>query len=403
MKILHIIAGMDPRKGGVGQAVRTMVASLAELGVESETVCLDGPESAFLRDDDFTIHALGPGKGPWCYAPALLPWLTGNLGRFNAVIVHGLWLSHGFMIRKAMINLALNNKNNGRQSSVIPKLFIMPHGMLDPYFQKAKGRKLKAMRNWIYWKLIEGKVVNEADGVFFTCEDERKLAHEPFQPYQPKKEMVVGLGVLKPPPYNDSMKEAFLKSCPQVRSDSYIIFLGRVHEKKGVDLLVQAYAKLISENKYENLLPKLVIAGPGIETLYGQKIQHLISGTQKLADYIFFPGMLTGAAKWGALYGSNAFILPSHQENFGIAVVEALACGKAVLISDKVNIWREIESGGGGVVRNDTIEGTLQMLEFWKGLPIGKKQAMSNQAKGIYESCFTVKSVTHSLIQAMTQ
>jgi hypothetical protein len=80
-----------------------------------------------------------------------------------------------------------------------------------------------------------------------------------------------------------------------------------------------------------------------------------------------------------------------------------MACGKAVLISDKVNIWREIESGGGGSVRNDTIEGTLQMLQSWEGLHMGEKQAMGNRAKDIYDNCFTVKSVTNSLLQAITQ
>ena len=60
--------------------------------------------------------------------------------------------------------------------------------------------------------------------------------------------------------------------------------------------------------------------------------------------------MLTGDLKWGALHAAEAFILPSHQENFGIAVVEALACGKPVLISDKVNIWREIEADGACLV-----------------------------------------------------
>ena len=78
--------------------------------------------------------------------------------------------------------------------------------------------------------------------------------------------------------------------------------------------------------------------------------------------------MLTGHAKWGAFYGAEAFILPSHQENFGIAVVEALACGKPVLISKQVNIWHEIIEGGGGLVEEDTTAGTLRLLESWQRL-----------------------------------
>ena len=73
-------------------------------------------------------------------------------------------------------------------------------------------------------------------------------------------------------------------------------------------------------------------------------------------------GMLSGAAKWGALYGCEAFVLPSHQENFGIAVVEALACGRPVLISDQVNIWREIVEDGAGIAEADTEEGVEKLL-----------------------------------------
>ncbi len=134
MKLLHIIAGMDPEKGGVGQAVRTMVAGLIEIDVENEVICLDAPAAGFLANINFKIHAAGPGKGPWCYAPGLLPLLNNQLERFDAVILHGLWLYNSYAIRKAMEKLKLKGRNNGNASHHVPKLFIMPHGMLDPYF-----------------------------------------------------------------------------------------------------------------------------------------------------------------------------------------------------------------------------------------------------------------------------
>ena len=93
-----------------------------------------------------------------------------------------------------------------------------------------------------------------------------------------------------------------------------------------------------------------MIAGPGLDTAFGREMRQLAESlcpqpsTLTPQPAVFFPDMLTGDAKWGALYGCEAFVLPSHQENFGIAVVEALACGKPVLISNQVNIWREIEA-----------------------------------------------------------
>ncbi len=101
--------------------------------------------------------------------------------------------------------------------------------------------------------------------------------------------------------------------------------------------------------------------------------------------------MLSGDAKWGAFYESEAFVLPSHQENFGIAVVEALACNTPVLISNKVNIWREIEKGNGGIVVNDTQKDTYQLLKQWIALTKESKEEMALKAKEVYQTNFTIE------------
>jgi glycosyltransferase involved in cell wall biosynthesis len=141
--------------------------------------------------------------------------------------------------------------------------------------------------------------------------------------------------------------------------------------------------------KGHGAFPDLVIAGPGWESDYGREVCGLIdvansnfaqsSSTLDLklktshSAPLHAVGMLSGAAKWGALYGCEAFVLPSHQENFGIAVVEALACGKPVLISDQVNIWREIVEDRAGLVEGDTEEGVEKLLrkffDGWRGGP----------------------------------
>jgi len=100
-----------------------------------------------------------------------------------------------------------------------------------------------------------------------------------------------------------------------------------------------------------------------------------------LADRVHWPGMLKGNAKWGAFAISDAFVLPSHQENFGIAVAEALACGLPVLISDQVNIAPEIEADGCGLVEHDTLEGTINLLERWLALNPDERESMRQQTK----------------------
>src|SRR5699024_790171 len=106
---------------------------------------------------------------------------------------------------------------------------------------------------------------------------------------------------------------------------------------------------------------------------------------------IFFVGMLTGDAKWGAFYGCEAFVLPSHQENFGIAVVEALACSKPVLISNQVNIWCEVEKSKSGIVANDSLDGAIDLVEAWHNLPTYQKNVMALQARISYNNFFAIE------------
>ncbi|WP_394333340.1 glycosyltransferase [Arenibacter palladensis] len=367
---------MNPKQGGPCQGIRNSVPELERLGIENEVVCLDNPTEDYLGQDPFVINAIGESITPWGYNRNLIPWLMSNFNRFDAIIVHGLWLYHGHAAIKAILAFRKTN-------STSPKVYAMPHGMLDPYFQKAKERRFKALRNELYWKLIEKRLVNQVDGVLFTCEEELLLARTTFGNYKPKREINVGYGIQPPPVYKVAMRKAFAQTVPQWNGKPYFIFLSRIHQKKGVDLLIKAYIKV---EKELGSLPQLIIAGPGLENDYGKEMQALASASQN----IMFPGMLSGDAKWGAFYESEAFVLPSHQENFGIAVVEALACAKPVLISDKVNIWREIVNENGGLVKNDTENETYQILKQWVLLGEDKQSEMANAAQGVYKNYFTI-------------
>ena len=372
---------MNPENGGPCQGIRNSIPALKKIDVHNEVVCFDSPDASFLGKDDFTIHAIGPAKGPYAYCPALKPWLADNLHRFDAVIIHGLWQYNGYGAYSAW-------KKFKRSNAVAPKLYVMPHGMLDPYFQIAKERRVKAIRNYMFWKLFENTIVNKSTGVLFTCQEELLLARQPFRPYKPNLELNIGYGIPSPPEFNEAMRTAFQEKCSGVIGKPYMLFLSRIHHKKGVDLLIKAYLKL----KDTHNLPALVIAGP-IDNAYGQEMKQLASASKD----IIFPGMLTGNAKWGAFYGSEAFILPSHQENFGIAVVEAMASTKPVIISSQVNIWREIKDGNAGIVIDDTEEGVLNGLQQWMALINNAKQDMGVNAYNTFKKHFSVEQAAVNL------
>ncbi|WP_374951916.1 glycosyltransferase [Mucilaginibacter sp.] len=400
MKLLHIIATMNPTSGGPCQGIRNSNPEIVRYGISREVVSLDDPNSDFLGSDDFVIHALGPAMGPWHYAPRLIPWLLANLSRFDTVVINGLWIYPSYAGWSAIKTLKRQAKRN--PDIHVPAIFVMPHGMLDPYFQTAPERRLKAIRNWFYWKLIERKVVNDAEGVLFTCETEMVLARKSFVGYHPKKEINVGYGIIPPPDYNEAMLDEFLSRCPQVKGERYLLFLSRIHKKKGVDLLIQAYSMLVARSlAVGSNFPKLVIAGPGMQTAYGAKMKKLLILYPHLEGRVFFTGMLTGNSKWGALYGCDAFVLPSHQENFGIAVVEAMACRKPVLISHQINIWNEIQAGGGGIVNSDTLDGTQHTLDEWMGLSDDEQNRMGDNALVTYQNNFHIGPASISFINSL--
>jgi glycosyltransferase involved in cell wall biosynthesis len=383
MKILRVIGTMDPKSGGPCEGIRNSIPAMKRIGVVNEVLCFDNSDAEFTKNQGFKIHALGPARGPYWYCEGLNLWLFQNLRNYDSVIIHGLWLYNSYGTWRTWRNL----KRSGQK---VPRLYIMPHGMLDPYFQRSRERRLKAIRNWFFWKLVEEKVVNGADGVLFTCEEEMILARKTFRPYHPKKELNVSYGITPPPEFKNISVLEFQQKCPELNGRPYWLFLSRIHQKKGVSSLIEAYLEL--KNTHSDI-PDLVIAGPGLQSTFGKKILKMAESRS-----IHFPGMLKGPAKWAAFYQCEAFVLPSHQENFGIAIVEALACAKPVLISNKVNIWREIKNGRAGLVAEDTREGTYWLLKEWLELSEANRLTLSTNARVLFDQNFRIEEAALKMV-----
>ena len=390
---------MDPATGGIYEGVRSLVIELEKLGISNTVYSLDEPSQNFLNQNGLVITGLGPGRGRWFYTKKLIPRLVKDIERFNAILVHGLWLFHGYGFLVAMKKyLKKSSLSTGRR--VPPKFFVMPHGMLDPYFQKAKHRKVKAIRNSVYWKLIENKLVNHADGILFTTAEEMQLAQKTFSPYRPKRERNIGFGIQSPPAFISQMTVDFYKRCSELERKPHLLFLGRIDQKKGVDNLLKAYTQIVSkvENRSDKNhqpinIPQLVIAGPGLDSPFGRDLLRIVDENSILQKLVHFPGMLRGNEKWGAFYHADAFVLPSHQENFGVAVVEALACKKPVLLSNKVNIYKVIEEFNCGLVKEDSLDGTVQLLTQYFLLSVDDRKSMAANAESAFTANFTISSV----------
>ncbi len=345
-------------------------------GNEVEVATFDDPREPFSKLAGATVHAFGPTKGTYRYQPKLKHWLKTNVNRFDGIIVNGVWQYHGVAVREAVA---------GRRPYV-----VFSHGMLDPYFMRRFP--LKHMKKLVYWTLFERRNLDQAKAVCFTSHEELNCAAEGF-PFRYKfKRVVVPYGTMGPSGDPAALKEAFFKACPAVRSQPYLLFLGRLHPKKGCDLLLEAYAKILP-----NL--ELVMVGPD-DAGWQAELMALAErlGIQKR---VHWTGPLRGDAKWGAFYGAEAFILPSHQENFGIAVADALACGTIPLISDKVNIARDVESDGAAFVETDSVDGTTRLLErFIASSPL-EKETMRKNARKSFETRYALKNAAQEVYKAL--
>jgi glycosyltransferase involved in cell wall biosynthesis len=235
-------------------------------------------------------------------------------------------------------------------------------------FSEAEG-------NWFYWPVF---------------------AHKGFRPWPTAmREMVSPLGLAAPPHEADNaeaQRQAFANAFPELDNTRQILFLSRIHHKKGCDLLIKAFAALADQDPSL----RLVMAGPdqaGWKTELAALAQDL-----GVAERIVWTGMLTGDLKWGAFRSAEVFALTSHQENFGFVVPEALACGTPVLISDKVNIFREVVEDGAGFSATDDDAGAKDLLARWLGLTPEERAAMSDKARACFTKRFEIGAATDALL-----
>lgn len=328
MRILHVISSLDPTLGGPSFACTAMARAVAAKGVEVSIYTTDfGQEGAVPATGEAVVEAgvathIFPVRHPkaWKRSPALGRALRRDVASFDLIHLHSLYLYHDWVAGDAC------------RARGVPYI-VRPHGTLDPYL-RARHPVAKALLD----RLFQDRVLRAAAAIHYTAEDEMRLAagHDGDAPG-----VVVPLG-LDPTTVTGGDAARFRARYPETGDRRIVLFLSRLQEKKGLDLLIPAFARLAEARDLH-----LVLAGPDGGMARSARALIAANGITARATVT---GMLEGEAKRDAYAAAELFALPSYSENFGIVVVEAMAVGLPVLISDRVNIWREVETAGAGQV-----------------------------------------------------
>lgn len=343
VKVLHVLSGIDSRSGGPAAALVGLTCAQAEFGLGVSVVVTyragdDLTHAQELRARGVNVVTIGPAFGPLMRHRDLFSSVSAQVAAADVVHIHAVWEEIQHVAALAARRLH-------------KPYFVRPCGMLDPW-SLAQSRWKK--RAYMAWRLRSD--LNHAAALHFTAELERDLTQrlELRAPalIEPNGLSLAEFAVL--PPAN-----SFRSRFPVLMGKPLILFLSRIHPKKGLDYLLPAFAAM------HDTRAVLVIAGPDSDG-YAKEVRELASRLG-IVDRVLFVGMLHGAERVAALADADLFVLPSRQENFGIVVAEAMAARTAVIISDQVNIYREVLSAGAGGVVPLEVEPLTSEMNRWMG------------------------------------
>lgn len=376
MNILHVINSLDPALGGTVACVRELASGMTQRGhTVSVALLSDTPTDRWVRNFPVPCICLAPSVLKYSVAPRLIWWLFRHASLFDVIIINGLWQFQG-------LGTALVASLRGRP------YVVYVHGMLGPL---GKVSTWKYIKKFVYWCLFEYWVVRHAEFAVFTSDDEAHLARQ-FFPFFRWKEAVVGNGTPRPVAVGRETIVRLLSRFPELVGKQVVLYLGRLHPGKGCDILLKAFATELSKSpQYQ-----IVLAGPETEASYSTLLRRLAK-TLSITEKVTWTGILTGEDKEAMFAVASVFVSPSHHENFGIAVVEAVTRSMPVIVTNKVNIHGALSAAGAAIVCDDTVDGLRGALREWTAMSDSEKASMAERQRALYERTFTPERSAETL------
>ena len=377
MNALHVIPTLNPAAGGPPDGIKSLVSGLLLNDCNSLVITFDDPNSEWLKDYKFNLVAIGNNGTKYGFSKGAIRIIRKHALNYQFLIVHGIWQFHSLAVYLAL-----------RKSNTPYYLYI--HGALDPWFKSYYP--LKHIKKYIYWILFEYHILKAARAVLYTSEEEKLLARKSFKPYS-FQDQVVGFGK-EDRIFNSNNMNQFLYKYPYLKDKKIFLYVSRIHEKKGFDILLNGF------NNFSNDHPEyyLVMMGPDPDNFKKRYDNQFADSVKKR---IIWTGWVDAQIKWDAYKIAEAYILSSHSENWGATVVESLICGTPVLLSNKVNIWREVIEYSAGFVENDTVDGVEKLLTSWVKLNQKAKNEMAENSRKCFVNNFNNINAAKKLLDVV--
>jgi glycosyltransferase involved in cell wall biosynthesis len=388
LRILLLCPSMHPREGGPPRVVYGSALALARAGVAVEIATIGSPEDDAetrgrwpkLVQSNIPLH-IYKRDFPWVIgrSRALNRFLREEGDRFDLVHIHCVW-------ETCLADGAAIFRRRGKPS------LISAHGMLDRWQLQQSGLK-KALAQCF---LGTGSLLRKASALIYGTQDE---ASEASALALPGRAVIIPNGVDPADATNaiGDARERFLARVPEIREwQRTVLFFSRLHPKKGLDLLVEAFGRVHNDFPGTGLLAAVI---PQDEE-YGAAVHKRIAELQPAK--IVLASEPSGFDPNEVFANAEIFCLPSHQEGFSMAIIQAAVAGLPQLITDKCHL-PEIEIAGAGLVVPDTVDGIERGLRELLAEDNASLVDMGRRARQFVVDNYTWDRIAERLIAAYEQ
>lgn len=377
IKLLRITPTLDPKFGGPSTTIISSSLILKKKGINVDIITCDNKNSKYVKTNKIKIINFGKGYlGNYCLNFKMFQWLKKNKDNYDLFIVHGIWTFVSLMSRLL----------------IKKKYYIYTHGQLDPFFSL---NFLKKIKKKIYWFFIEKSNLLNSKLLLLTSNGENKFNRDTYVNTSGIKKKVVQYGIVKNTLDKNKLSKIFYKKFKHLKNNDFYLYLGRYHEKKGCEIIIESVNKL--KDQFQD---KVLLCGPINNTKYEKKIKYLIK-IYNLEKIIFFHNAIYGDLKWAAINQSKAMILPSHGENFGVSLVESMSMSKPIISTNKVGISDDILKFKAGYISSNTISSFSGTLKKFMKLDKKSLKIMSLNAYKCFNTNFNLNSEKNSLFNLL--